>query len=46
MTNHITVYVDILHDTYGRNASPYSYAAYDSVAAGDRYTADRIRGDR
>ena len=31
MTNHITVYVDILHDTYGRNASPYSYAAYDSV---------------
>ena len=30
--NHITAYVDmLLNDTYGRNASPYSYAAYDSV---------------
>ena len=30
--NHLTAYVDaLLYDTYGRNASPYSYAAYDSV---------------
>lgn len=32
VANHITAYVDrLLYETYGRNPSPYSYAAYDSV---------------